>query len=147
MISLGSCDNNYGNMEYGGLIPKGPKCGNRATLVMVYVETINPWDGKPNTVETAKLCDSCFAHARGLVRAHRRFRTKRKGSAEGSSWVRRITSFPPEKVTAEHITALCRSYKRVPQATLDHFGLDRDGKPVSDQVSELDLKWRAIWSG
>lgn len=144
-ISLGSCDNHADAMESGGLVPKGPKCFNKATVVMVYVETVNPWDGKPNTVETAKLCDGCLKYAKGYVQFKRRERSKQRGSAEGSAWVRRLKVFPPEKVTAEHVSALCRSYKRVPRALRDLHGLDEDGRPKSTESERREALNRRFW--
>lgn len=144
-ISLGACDNHADAIEYGGLVPKGPKCFNKATGLMVYVETINPWDGKPNTVETAKLCDECLKHTKSYVRHKRLERSKQRGSVEGSAWVRRIKVFPPEKVTAEHVAALCRSYKRVPKALRDLHGLDKNGRPKSAESEQRDALTQRFW--
>lgn len=143
---LGACDNHADAMACGGLVPKGPRCHNRATVLMVYVETVNPWDGKPNTVETAKLCNECLTHVKKLVRDRRKHRARTRGEAEGSAWVRQLKVVKPEKVRAEHVAALCRSYKRVPKALLDHFGLDIDGRPRSAETERREALTRRFWS-
>lgn len=143
---LGRCDNHMDAMFTGGLIPKGPRCASPATSVMVYVETINPWDGKPNTVETSKLCDDCLAFAKEQVRWKRRARSKRHGSTEGSSWVRRVTVVPAAEVTAQHVVAMCRARKSVPRALRDHFGLDIDGRPKSAETERREASTTAFWN-
>lgn len=135
-MNLGPCDNHADEMYHGGLIPKGPRCFNRATGVMVYVETLNPWDDTPNTYETAKLCDTCLAYVKKQVGVIKRHRRQTKGESVGKWWPRKVYWYPPEKVTAEHVRALCKSYKRVPKSLREHFDLDRDGNSLPRGISE-----------
>lgn len=128
-VNLGRCDNHIDNMTYGGLVPKGARCSNKATGLMVYIETLNPWDGTPNTTETTKLCDACLAHVKQHVRAVKQRRLYTRGKGAGKWWPRQIAWFKPQDITAEHVRALCKSYKGVPQSLLDQFNLDRDGRP------------------
>lgn len=51
-ITLGRCDNHADEMACGGLVPKGPRCFNRAAHIAVYDEI----DG--NTRDTMKLWTS-----------------------------------------------------------------------------------------
>lgn len=83
------CKNHFDNMETGSLIPLGPKCFKRATVMMTYVEI--EIDGVPSTFMETPLCDGCYEFAKNSAKAARKRREIRRKTPEGLHWKRKIS--------------------------------------------------------
>ncbi len=86
------CKNHADNMETGSLLKLGPKCFNRATVMMKYVEIVI--DDIDVASMEAPLCDSCYEYAAKSAKELRQRRKAKHGTLEGAHWVRRISKTP-----------------------------------------------------